>query len=109
MTVPGLEEACYVLYSILATNGGPMPATEVHEAAKDGLVSVGTLKRGKKMLRVRSRRKTVQITNDGTPTTDEQPATDCKVTEDSEKPTAVQWVWAVRLMTKICCVPTRSG
>jgi hypothetical protein len=51
-----LEEACYVLYSILATHEGPMAATEVLQAAKHGLVSVGTLKRAKKMLRVSSRR-----------------------------------------------------
>jgi hypothetical protein len=70
-----LEEACYVLYSILATHEGPMSAIEVHEAAKDGLVSVGTLKRAKKLLRVRSRRKTVEIKNDGKTTT------------------AVQWLW----------------
>ena len=40
-----LEEACYILYSILATHGGPMPATDVYQAARDGLVSIGTLKR----------------------------------------------------------------
>ncbi len=70
-----LEEACYVLFSILKTYGEPMPATEVHEAAKNGLVSVGTLKRAKKLLRVRSRRKTVEIKKDG------------------KTATAVQWLW----------------
>jgi hypothetical protein len=51
-----LQEACYVLYSILTTHEGPMPATEVYSAAQEALVSVGTLKRAKKMLKVRSRR-----------------------------------------------------
>ncbi len=94
-----LEEACYVLYSILATNEGSMPATEVYEAAKDGLVTIGTLKRAKKMLRVRSRRKTVRIGNDGKPITDDKPATDAKpatdgkAAEDSKARTFVQWIW----------------
>ncbi len=70
-----LEEACYVLYSILKMHGTPMPATEVHEEAKDGLVSLGTLKRAKKLLRVGSRRKTIEITRGRTTTS------------------AVQWLW----------------
>jgi len=70
-----LEEACYILYSILTTNGGPMAATDIYQAAKDGLVSVGTLKRAKKMLRVCSRRKSVEIAKNG------------------NKKTTVQWVW----------------
>ena len=52
-----LQEACYVLYSILFANGTPVPATEVSEAAGDALVSIGTLKRAKRMLKVRSRRR----------------------------------------------------
>ena len=51
-----LQEACYVLYSILTTHEGPMPATEVYSAAQEAFVSAGTLKRAKKMLKVRSRR-----------------------------------------------------
>jgi hypothetical protein len=70
-----LEEACYILYSILVAHEGPMPATDVFEAAKAGLVSVGTLKRAKKMLRVRSRRKLAEIT------------------KDDETTVVVQWVW----------------
>ncbi len=70
-----LEEACRVLYSILATADKPMPATEVYEAAKDALISVGTLKRAKKMLRVRSCRRSCQIVNDGKTTP------------------ALRWVW----------------
>ena len=69
-----LEEACRVLYSILAT-GGPMPATEVCQAARLGLVSAGTLKRAKKMLRVRSCRRSYRIANDG------------------ETATVVRWLW----------------
>jgi hypothetical protein len=70
-----LEEACYILYSILVAHEGSMPATDVFEAAKAGLVSVGTLKRAKKMLRVRSRRKLAEIT------------------KDDETTVVVQWVW----------------
>ncbi len=70
-----LDEACYILYAILTTHGGPMAATDIYQAAKDGLVSVGTLKRAKKMLRVCSRRKSVQIIENGT------------------TKTTVQWVW----------------
>ena len=55
-----LQEACYVLYSILC-KGTPVPATEVSEAAGDALVSIGTLKRAKRMLKVRSRRKSFNI------------------------------------------------
>ena len=44
-----LKEACHVLYSILTTYEDPMPATEVHSAAQEALVSVGTLKRAKKL------------------------------------------------------------
>jgi hypothetical protein len=68
-----LEEACRVLYSILAT-GGPMPATEVCQAARLGLVSAGTLKRAKKMLRVRSCRRSFRIGN-------------------GEAATVVRWLW----------------
>jgi hypothetical protein len=73
------EEACYILYSILTTNRGPMAATDVYHAAKDGLVSVGTLKRAKKMLRVRSRRKSVEIA--------------VPQSKSGETTTIVRWVW----------------
>ena len=56
-----LQEACYVLYSILFAKGAPVPATEVSEAAAAALVSIGTLKRAKKLLKVRSRRKSFKI------------------------------------------------
>jgi len=56
-----LEEAAYVLYTILATAPAPLPATAVYEVAKDALVSVGTLKRAKKLLKVRSRRGSFDI------------------------------------------------
>ena len=38
-----------------------MPATEVYSAAQEALVSIGTLKRAKKMLKVRSRRESLTI------------------------------------------------
>lgn len=56
-----LQEACYVLYSILFSKGTPVPASEVSEAAGDALVSIGTLKRAKRMLKVRSRRESLNI------------------------------------------------
>ena len=74
-----LEEGCYVLYSTLATHDGPMAATEVREAATHDLVTVGTLKRAKKMLKVRSRRQSVQIA---------VPHSKC-----DEKITIAHWVW----------------
>jgi hypothetical protein len=80
-----LQEACYVLYSILDTHGGPLPATEVFEAAKDALVSIGTLKRAKKLLKVRSRRKSFDI-----------PVPVDNVKDDRqimEMQTVIRWVW----------------
>ncbi len=49
-----LQEACHVLYSILTDAGTPVPATAVNGAAKEALVSISTLKRAKKLLKVRS-------------------------------------------------------
>jgi archaellum biogenesis ATPase FlaH len=60
-----LQEACYVLYSILFSKGIPIPATEVSEAAGDALVSIGTLKRAKRLLKVRSRRTSLNIKERG--------------------------------------------
>jgi archaellum biogenesis ATPase FlaH len=52
-----LEEAKYVLYSILFTNGGQLPATQAVKAAQQAAVSIGTLKRARKKLKVPSRQK----------------------------------------------------
>jgi len=57
-----LDEACYVLFTILSEHGEPIPAKEVQEKAKAALVSLRTLKRAKKKLRVTSRRAVVQST-----------------------------------------------
>lgn len=75
-----LQEAAYVLYSILFTAGTPVLATAVKEAAEQALVSIGTLKRAKKMLKVRSRRKSFEIEVRG---------------DDGEKglQTKVGWTW----------------
>lgn len=51
-----LEEACYVLYTILAETPNPVPAREVEQKAKDALVSKRTLMRAKKKLNVISER-----------------------------------------------------
>ncbi len=71
-----IQEACYVLYSILFAKGAPVPATEVCEAAQEALVSVGTLKRAKKLLKVRSRRKSFDIKVGG-----------------GELQTEIRWTW----------------
>ena len=52
-----LDEACYVLYSILAEFEDPMSAKEVLKEATNALVSIRTLKRAKKRLGVKSYRK----------------------------------------------------
>ena len=52
-----LEEACYVLYLILAEADGEIPAKTVVKEAASALVSLRTLKRAKKRLGVRSYRK----------------------------------------------------
>jgi phage N-6-adenine-methyltransferase len=70
-----LQEACYVLYSALAAHEGPMAATQVDAAAQAALVSVGTLKRAKNVLKVRSRREL-----DRTPTM-------------AGGPTKARWLW----------------
>ena len=77
-----LQEACYVLYSILFIHGGPLPATEVYKAAQDALVSIGTLKRAKKLLKVRSRRKTFDIL---VPVENDR--------KEMEMQTVIRWVW----------------
>ena len=74
-----LEEACYVLYSILATHGGQMPATEVQEAAKDGLVSVGSLKRARGCSGCAVRRNRVKIA--------------VPQSKNGETITVVRWMW----------------
>jgi hypothetical protein len=56
-----LQEACYVLYSTLRDAGIPVPAKMVYALAQDALVSIGTLKRAKKLLNVRTRKVTVEI------------------------------------------------
>jgi hypothetical protein len=79
-----LQEACYVLYSILVTHG-PLAATEVSKAAQDALVAIGTLKRAKKLLKVRSRRKSFEIL---------VPMDDLE--DDSKEmgmQTVIRWVW----------------
>lgn len=68
-----LEEACYVLFTILSENGQPMPAKEVQEKAKAALVSPRTLKRAKKKLGVTSRRAVVE--------------------SDKSDETVILWVW----------------
>ena len=75
-----LQEAAYVLYSILVDDGTPVPATVVNKAAKEALVSVGTLKRAKKLLKVRSRRKSFII---------EERGSDGK----TELKTVIGWAW----------------
>jgi hypothetical protein len=69
-----LDEACYVLYTILADHEGPMPATEVKKQAGEALVSPRTLKRAKTKLGVMSRRVSAIRT------------------EENGKPT-IHWVW----------------
>jgi len=51
-----LEEACFVLYSILAEQDAPLPAREVKRKASEALVCERTLKRAKRKLGVTSRR-----------------------------------------------------
>lgn len=51
-----LEEACYVLYTILADTEEPVAAKEVQQRAKEALVSQRTLMRAKKKMGVTSRR-----------------------------------------------------
>ncbi len=75
-----LQEACHVLYSILTDAGAPVPATLVNEAAKEALVSISTLKRAKKLLRVRSRRKSFNIQVRGT-------------NGEPKLKTVIGWVW----------------
>lgn len=63
-----LDEACYVLYTILAEDEAPTAATEVKKQAGEALVSPRTLKRAKKKLSVRSRRvTTAPAANEGEP------------------------------------------
>ena len=56
-----------------------MAATDVQEAAKDGLVSVGSLKRAKRMLRVCSRRQSVKIA--------------VPQSKNGETITVIRWMW----------------
>jgi hypothetical protein len=84
-----LQESCYVLYSILASHGGPLPATEVNKAAQAALVSVSTLKRAKKLLKVRSRRKSFEISFP-VQQDDEAEEDDRK---EMELQTVICWVW----------------
>jgi RecA-family ATPase len=51
-----LEEACYVLYTILSEVDDAVPAKEVQQRAKEALVSQRTLMRAKKKMGVTSRR-----------------------------------------------------
>jgi len=60
-----LDEACYVLYSILVEHDQPLPAKIVQQSAADALVSQRTLKRAKKKLGVRSRRVMVESCDEG--------------------------------------------
>jgi hypothetical protein len=88
-----LQEACYVLYSILAVHGGPLPATTVYEAAQNALVSIGTLKRAKKLLKVRSRRMSFRV-----PMEEDRDETDDGESDEDdsrlmELQTEVCWVW----------------
>jgi DNA repair protein RadA/Sms len=76
-----LQEACYVLYAILRAEGGSLPAKAVSAAADDALVSVGTLKRAKRALKVRSRRRSFPILLPP----DEN--------NQSQQVTMVQWIW----------------
>ena len=75
-----LQDACYVLYSILLAEGAPVPATAVYEAAKEALVSISTLKRAKKLLKVRSRRKSFDIEVTG-------------ADDKTELQTVIGWTW----------------
>ncbi len=68
-----LEEACFVLYSVLAEHGEPMPAKEVKKKVSDALVSERTLKRAKRKLRVTSRRR--------------------QAWDEEQKSEEVKWVW----------------
>lgn len=68
-----LDEACFVLYSILAEQGEPMPAKEIKQKAGEALVSERTLKRAKRQLGVSSRRRQVWV--------------------EEEKSHVTQWVW----------------
>lgn len=85
-----LQEACYVLYAILATHGGPLPATEVYKAAQDALVSVGTLKRAKKLLKVRSRRRSFDILVPVEQDEEDEAQDDSK---EMQLQTVIRWVW----------------
>ena len=67
-----------------------MPATEVYKPPRLGLVSVGTLKRAKKMLRVRSCRRSCRIVNDGKARRPSDGCGNC-------------------LTTKTCCARTGNG
>jgi hypothetical protein len=88
-----LQEASYVLYSILTTHGGSLQATEVFEAAKEALVSLGTLKRAKKLLRVRSRRKSfeIRVPVEGEEREEDEPDEDDG--KQMELQTVIGWVW----------------
>lgn len=85
-----LQEACYVLYSVLAIHGGPLPATEVYKAAQDALVSMGSLKRAKKMLKVRSRRKTFEILVPVEMDEEDEAEDD---SQEMELQAVIRWVW----------------
>jgi hypothetical protein len=67
------DEACFVLYSILAEQGEPMPAKEIKQKAGEALVSERTLKRAKIQLGVPSRRRQIWV--------------------EEEESLVTQWVW----------------
>lgn len=68
-----LEEACFVLYSILAEHKEPLPAKEVKGRASEALISERTLKRAKRKLGVTSRR--------------------TLLCDDEKESEVVKWVW----------------
>lgn len=84
-----LEEACYVLYTILAENAEPVPAKEVQDRAKAALVSPRTLMRAKKKLGVTSRRTEVEAQSK----TVEDDVTSPEKKGDTEEKSVIRWVW----------------